>query len=150
MTLKTWLLIASVALAAQGCASWTDQERQILDVPLRATPHNPSEIARATLTGQGEHTGITVFVGGVPSGTSRPVHLYTYLYPGRCGQMGSAPAWELNQIVLADLASRAQAGWRLNKWLAVPLQQLRNGGYSLVIRASPADGGYDLFCGEIE
>ncbi|HYQ38836.1 MAG TPA: hypothetical protein VER09_07860 [Pseudomonas sp.] len=150
MALKTWLLLVGAALAAQGCASSRDEERQILDVPLAATRYNAGEIARATLTGQGGRTGITVFVGGVPSGTSRPVHLYTYLYPGRCDRLGPAPAWELNRIVLADRIGFAQAGWRLNKWLEVPLQQLRGGAYSLVIRASPIDGGYDLFCGEIE
>jgi hypothetical protein len=56
----------------------------------------------------------------------------------------------MNQIVLADRLGRAQAGWRLSKRVEVPLAQLRSGGYSLLVRNSPADGSWDLFCGEIE
>ncbi|SDR75846.1 hypothetical protein [Pseudomonas oryzae] len=147
---QTCLLLVATAVALPGCAGRGGEPRQILDVPLRATQHNAGEIARASLTGEDGRTGIVIFVGGVPDGTSRPVHLYTYLYPGRCERLGPAPAWELNRIVLASRVGFAQAGWRLNKWLEVPLAQLRSGGYSLVVRASPADGGYDLFCGEID
>lgn len=152
MSTKTWLLLAGVALAGQGCAPWsgTPQERQILTVPLAATPHNAGKIAQATLVDQGDSTGITLIIGGVPSGTSRPVHLHTFIYPGRCDRLGSEPAYEMNQIVLADRISRAQSGWRLSKRLEVPLEQLRSGSYSLVVRNSPADGNWDLFCGEIE
>ncbi|MCC6074578.1 hypothetical protein ACFPTX_11310 [Pseudomonas sp. GCM10022188] len=151
MTLHTWLLLAGAVLAVTGCASpGDDGQRQILDVPLQATRYNAGEIARATLVGQGERTGITFFVGGVPSGTARPVHLYSFIYPGRCTQLGSQPAWEMNEIVLATRIGVAQAGWRLNKWVEVPLAQLRGGRYSLLVRASPIDGGRDLFCGEID
>ncbi|MCM2331119.1 hypothetical protein SAMN05216229_10145 [Geopseudomonas sagittaria] len=152
MPIKTWLLLAGVALAGQGCAPWsgTPQERQILTVPLAATIHNAGKIAQATLVAEGERTGISFIIGGVPDGTSRPVHLYTFIYPGRCDRLGPAPAWEMNQIVLADRLGRAQAGWRLSKRVEVPLEQLRNGGYSLLVRNSPADGNWDLFCGEIE
>lgn len=150
MTLHTWLLLAGATLAVTGCASRGDEERQILDVPLQATRYNTGEIARATLVGQSGRTGITFFIGGVPSGTARPVHLYSFIYPGRCAQLGSQPAWEMNQIVLASRIGVAQAGWRLNKWVEVPLEQLRGGRYSLLVRASPIDGGRDLFCGEID
>ena len=152
MSTKTWLLLAGVALAGQGCAPWSGnpQERQILTVPLAATIHNAGKIAQATLVAQGDSTGITIIIGGVPSGTSRPVHLYTFIYPGRCDRLGPEPAYEMNQIVLADRISRAQSGWRLSKRVEVPLEQLRSGDYSLVVRNSPADGNWDLFCGEIE
>lgn len=152
MSTKTWLLLAGVALAGQGCApgAGDPQERQILTVPLAATIHNAGKIAQATLVDQGDSTGITFIIGGVPSGTSRPVHLYSYIYPGRCDRLGAEPAYEMNQIVLADRISRAQSGWRLSKRVEVPLEQLRSGGYSLVVRNSPADGNWDLFCGEIE
>lgn len=152
MSTRYWLLLASAALCAQGCSPWpaNPQERQIHTVPLEATIHNAGKIAQATLVDQGERTGITLIIGGVPDGTSRPVHLYTFIYPGRCDHLGPEPAYEMNQIVLADRISRAQAGWRLSKWLEVPLAQLRSGGYSLLVRNSPADGGRDLFCGEID
>lgn len=147
---STWLLLVATAVAAQGCASRSGEERQILTVPLQATAHNAGKIAQATLVAEGQRTGISFMIGGVPDGTSRPVHLYTYIYPGRCDRLGSEPAWEMNQIVLADRIGRAQAGWRLSKRVEVPLAQLRSGGYSLLVRNSPADGSWDLFCGEIE
>ena len=152
MSIRYWLLLAGAMLAGPGCAPWsgTAQERELLTVPLAATHHNAGKIAQATLVAEGERTGISFIIGGVPDGTSRPVHLYTYIYPGRCDRLGPEPAWEMNQIVLADRVGRAQAGWRLSKRVEVPLAQLRSGGYSLLVRNSPADGSWDLFCGEIE
>lgn len=148
----TWLLLAGAALANQGCAPMPGdgQERQLLTVPLQATLHTTGKIAQATLVDQGSDTGIHFIIGGVPSGTSRPVHLYTFIYPGSCAHPGSAPAYAMNQIVLAEQIGRSQSGWRLNKRVPASLEQLRRGGYNLVVRGSPADGGYDLFCGEIE
>lgn len=152
MSSRYWLLLAGAALSAQGCSLWpaNPQERQIHTVRLAATIHNAGKIAQATLVAQGERTGITFIVGGVPDGTSRPVHLYTFIHPGRCDRLGPEPAWEMNDIVLADRIGRAQSGWRLSKSVEVPLEQLRSGDYSLVVRNSPADGGWELFCGEID
>lgn len=152
MSTRFRLLLLAAILAMQGCApsGGPAQELQLLTVPLRASAWNAGKIGQATLVAQGERTGITLIIGGVPDGTSRPVHLYTFIYSGRCDRLGAEPAWELNDIVLADRLSRAQAGWRLSKWLEVPLTQLRGGNYSLLVRGSPADGGYDLFCGEID
>jgi hypothetical protein len=35
------------------------------------------------------------------------------------------------------------------KTVPLPLATLRSGNYAIVVRASPADGGDDLFCGDI-
>lgn len=148
MFTRNWVLLAGVTLGSLGCT--TQPTQQTLTVPLEATRHNIGSIAQATLVGQGSRTAISFIVGRVPQNTAQPVHLYTYVYPGRCDRLGAEPRYAMNDIVLADRTGNARCCWRLSKWLDVPLEQLRGGTSSLVVRASPADGGYDLFCGEID
>ena len=77
----------------------------------------------------------------------RPVRLYTYIYQGSCDQLAAAPAYDLNEVVAPS--RRSGPPFTMNKSVPLPLTQLRSGGYSVVVRASPVDGDVDLFCGDI-
>ncbi|NBA98479.1 hypothetical protein [Pseudomonas sp. R5(2019)] len=128
-----------------GCAT---RPQDSLDVTLNPSTYNSGKIAQASLTAAGDETSISLIVGGVPNGTVRPVHLYTYIYPGSCEKPGPQPAYEMNQTVGTDLKSMPP--WQMWKRAPVPLSQLRSGAYALVVRAAPMDGNRDLFCGNIQ
>jgi hypothetical protein len=53
----------------------------------------------------------------------------------------------MNQTVTAAFIS--SPAWQLSKKAPVALSELRSGGYSIVLRASPEDGNFNLFCGNI-
>lgn len=142
-------IVSSLALAVtvgwiSGCA--TTAENQIVNIPLNATQHNTGHIAQATLAPMGSDTDVSFFIGRVPSWTALPPHIYTYIYSGTCESLGPKPAYEMNQTVTTALMSPA---WQLSKKAPVALSTLRSGGYAIVLRASPADGGFNLFCGNI-
>ncbi|MDF9773276.1 hypothetical protein [Pseudomonas baetica] len=143
-------IVSSLALVVtvgciSGCA--TTAESPIFNVPLHATQHNVGHIAQATLAPMGSDTDISLFIGGVPGWTALPLHVYTYIYPGKCESLGPKPAYEMNQTVTTTrMSSRT---WHLSKNAPVALSELRSGDYAIVLRASPADGGFNLFCGNI-
>ncbi|MDR3564725.1 MAG: hypothetical protein P4N59_25290 [Negativicutes bacterium] len=130
--------ISSCAIAA---------ENQIVNIPLNATQHNAGHIAQATLAPMGSDTDVSLIIGGVPDWTALPLHIYTYIYSGTCKSLGQKPAYEMNQTVTTALMSSPL--WQLSKKVPVALSELRSGGYAIVLRASPEDGGFDLFCGNI-
>ncbi|UVJ45750.1 hypothetical protein NVV94_09485 [Pseudomonas sp. LS1212] len=143
-------IVSSLALVVavgwlSGCATTPDS--QIASVALNATKHNAGHIAQATLAPMGSETEIWLFVGGVPMNTALPARLYTYIYAGTCASLGPKPAYEMNQSVRTDLLPAA--GIQLWKSVPVAYDQLRTGSYALVVRASPADGNRDIFCGNI-
>jgi hypothetical protein len=146
MNSVSWLALMVTVGWVSGCATRPDQ---IVDVPLTATQYNAGHIAQASLTSAGNETDISLIVSGVPSGTVRPVHLYTYIYPGSCQQLGPQPDYSLNQVVIADFLTTRPPPWQMWKRAPVPLSQLRAGAYALVVRAAPMDGNVDLFCGNI-
>ncbi|WP_166366208.1 hypothetical protein [Pseudomonas akapageensis] len=136
-------LVVAVGWVSMGVAA----PKQIVSIPLHATTYNAGHIAQATLTPLGSDTKLVLFVGGVPIGTAIPAHLYTYIYSGSCARHESKPAWELNEFV-TDYFNE-QVGIKLWKSVPVAYDSLRSGGYALVVRASPADGNQDIFCGEL-
>lgn len=121
-------------------------ENEVVNVPLSATQYNAGHIAHAMLAPMGRDTDVSILIGGVPSGTVLPPRIYTYIYPGKCENLGPKPAFELNQIVTTEHMSPP---WRLSKNAPVALSELRSGGYAIVLRAGPEDGGNNLFCGNI-
>jgi hypothetical protein len=134
-------IVSSLALVVtvgwiSGCATTT--ESQIVNIPLNATQYNAGNIAQATLAPMGRETNVSFFIG---------LHVYTYIYPGKCESLGPKPAYEMNQTVTTALMS--SPAWHLSKKAPVALNELRSGGYAIVLRASPADGGFNLFCGNI-
>jgi len=143
-------IVSSLALVVtvgwiSGCATTADS--QVVNIPLHATHYNAGHIAQATLAPMGRDTDVSLFIGGIPDWTALPPHVYTYIYSGKCGSLGSMPAYEMNGTVTTALMP--PPAWQLWKTAPVALSQLRSGGYAIVLRASPADGGSDLFCGNI-
>jgi hypothetical protein len=94
-------------------------------------------------------------VSGVPPQlTTRPVHLYTFLYEGRCDRLPAQPLHALNDRVLARpgrAAGAAPAGgpFAVSNTAPLSLDALRRARYAIVVRTSPADGKVELFCGNI-
>lgn len=141
------LFIAVFGLCA--CAGPAgDARKELLEVRLNATPMNAGRIAQATLVPRGDETSISFVISGVPSFTTRPVRLYTFIYPGSCAHPGISPAYELNDRVTTERHFRGDV-WRMSRAAPVPLSTLRAGDYSLVLRTTPADGNVDIFCGDI-
>jgi hypothetical protein len=142
-------IVSSLALVVtvgwiSGCA--TTAESQIVSVPLNPTQYNAGHIALATLAPMGSDTDVLLVIGGVPSDTSLPLHIYSYIYAGTCKGLSPKPAYEMNQIVTTALMP---SPWHLWKKAPVSLSELRSGDHAIVLRASPEDGGFNLFCGNI-
>lgn len=149
MNAARYLALIIFAFGLCGCASTAgDAKKELVEVRLNATPKNAGRIAQATLVPRGDETSISLVISGVPSFTARPVRLYTFIYPGSCAHPGASPAYELNNTVTTDRHFKGDV-WRMSKAAPVPLSVLRSGDYSLVLRTTPADGNYDIFCGDI-
>lgn len=121
----------------------------VVNVPLNATRHNAGHIARVSLSAQGETTSMAFFIGGVPQSVTRPVRLYTFVYPGTCDHLGPSPAYAMNQNLITYPVAK-QRGWTLARSAPVPLGELRAGTYAIVVRTTPPNGRLDIFCGDID
>lgn len=135
-----------LALAVAGCVGTGADDS--LQVRLTALPRNAGQIGQATLSPRGEQTSVSAFVSGVPPDMTLPVRLYAFIYQGRCAALGQQPAYALNDTVTTRHQATA-AGWHLSRSADAPLARLRATPHALVLRAPPANGGYDLFCGDI-
>ncbi|WP_448646292.1 hypothetical protein [Pseudomonas mohnii] len=150
-------IVSSLALVVvvgwlSGCATTSDS--RVTTVPLNPTLYNPGKIAQATMAPAGNETALLLFVGGVPDSSGHPPRLYTYVYSGTCTSLGPKPVYELNQSVNTDFYSVGQSTgvsrvMHLRKSVPMAYDTLRSGGYVLVVRGSPADGGHDIFCGSL-
>ena len=147
MSSKPWLAAMLAAGLLSACMT-SPESRAVVNIPLKATQQNAGRIAQVSLYPQGEATGMSFVIGGVPQGVTRPVRLYTFVYPGSCEHLGAAPAYEMNQTVVTQPLTRRQ-GWTLSKSAPVALSELRAGAYAIVVRTSPANGSIDIFCGDI-
>jgi hypothetical protein len=153
--MKVLSLALLAAVAGAGCAG--RMADGTIDVSLAATPRNAGEIGRAFLVPRGEVTDVIVEVSGVPpQATSRPVHLYTFLYDGPCDRLPARPAHALTGRVLAQ-RGRTVGGatpvgglFTVANTAALSLDTLRRARYAIVIRTSPADGDIEIFCGVIQ
>ena len=123
-------------------------------VSLQATSRNAGQIGRAFLLPEGSGTRVQVEVSGVaPTLATRPVHLYTYLYKGRCDQRSAEPAFALLDRVLAQSPAgtpSARGPYTVSNTVRLPFERATAGPFAIVVRTSPADGGVDLFCGNVE
>lgn len=147
MRARSLLLIALLDVCLAGCPG-SGGAGDSVEIQLTATPRNAGRIGQATLSSRGERTELSAFVSGVPLGMTQPVRLYAYLYAGSCATHGAQPAYALNSTVLTSRLGPVD-GWRLSRSAQVPLATLRATPHALVLRTAPADGGYDIFCGEI-
>lgn len=135
-------------LAAAIIVGCTNSSSQTVTVPLNATPRNGGQIANTTLAVQGNETAFSFVVSGVPSGTLRPLNLYTSINKGSCERPGSV-AYAMNDRINTNRIS-ATRGWTYSRSAPVALSELLSGGYYLVVRTTPADGNVDIFCGDIK
>lgn len=138
-------LVVAVGWISVGAAA----SKQIVAIPLDATIYNGGQIAQATLMPLGgRETQLVLYVSGVPDFTAIPAHLYTYVYSGTCASHGPQPVYKLNRFVNTDFDT---VGGVIRMWKSVPeaYDTLRSGSYALVVRAAPADGNQDLFCGNL-
>lgn len=155
-------VVAWVATALLGGCAQIQSERGagpdgILRIPLAASTYNTGKIGSATLVPQGEGTAVVLLLSGVPSYTSRPVHIYAYIHEGSCGNLSAKPAYALNDRVLARSVSRplALAAFRGGPFevanaAPVSLASLRATPHAIDVQTGPADGGYSIFCGDIK
>lgn len=148
--------VASALALAAALASCADRlEDGVVSVPLAATSRNAGEIGQAYLIPRGPVTDVIVDVSGVPPlVATRPVHLYTFLYGGRCDDLPPKPLYALTDRVLAQSVRTTAitpvgGPFRIANTAPFPLETLRRGPHAIVIRTSPADGSVDIFCGNI-
>jgi hypothetical protein len=148
--------LSLVACAILSACSTSDLRRDdSVSVTLTAAQINAGQTGRAILTPVGRRTQVTIIVSGVPTElTSRPVHLYTYIYRGFCGNLASDPSYALTEHVLAQSpTSPTLATMRgplsVTNMVPVSVDSLHEGRYAIVITTSPADGNRAIFCGNI-
>ena len=150
MTLKTWLALAVAVWSAAGTGALLADEsaRGPVNIRLNASAQNAGRVGEATLVAQGNATELIFIISGVPSFTTLPAHLYTYIYPGSCARLGEHPIYAMNDTtVLGDrVPGRVLT---MAKLAPVSMQDLASGEYSIVVRSSPADGFHDIFCGDV-
>jgi hypothetical protein len=144
----------AIAVTLAGCVERMGDA--VVTVPLVAASRNAGEIGRAFLIPRGAQTDVVVEVSGVPPlVTTRPVHLYTFLYDGRCDRLPAKPLHALTDRVLARWGRTAGAAapggpFTISNTAPLPLEALRRARYAIVIRTSPADANLVLFCGNID
>jgi hypothetical protein len=142
------MLPTILGLLLAGCASDGGSAGQdVLQLSLQPTRENAGSLGQAVLAERGEQTDLSIFIGGVPMGLSRPLNLLTYIYPGSCSALADKPVYSLNQTVQT---LRVDGGWRLSKSIPATLESLRDGGYALVLSSIPADRAMNIFCAEIK
>lgn len=147
---------AVVAALLCTCAGSADgPSREVVTVPLEATTQAAGEIGRAYLLPEGAGTRVQIEVSGVPpQTTTRPVHLYTFIYEGSCDRLGPQPAYALTERVLAQSPSvgavaPAAGPFTVSNTAPIALEKLRAGGFAIVVKTSPADGNWEIFCGNV-
>ena len=93
---------------------------------------------------------MTIWISGVPSDYTRPVHLYTYIHQGTCGALSAKPAHALLDRVLAQPpGARSNGPFEVRNTAPTQLAALRAMPHAILVKGAPADGNEDLFCGNI-
>jgi Cu/Zn superoxide dismutase len=150
MNLKARPTLVAICLT-MGCAGGVASPSgpQPVTVTLTASAQNAGKIGQVTLVAHGQATEMLFFISGVPPGTTAPAHVYTYVYPGSCSNLGEKPAFAMTRrTVLGD-----HVPYQENKlWRTIPmsLDDLTSSDYAIVVRSSPADGFREMFCGDIK
>lgn len=145
MTFRDSVAALLVTASLFGCSTTSEHG---VTMPLTATRHNAGQIASTTLTSWDKQiTGFSFFISGVPTGSSLPLRVYTFIYKGSCQQPGPV-AYEMNDQVTTERV--ATSGWTFERSAPVAMSILLSGGYSIVVRSVPEDGNADLFCGDIK
>jgi hypothetical protein len=120
---------------------------RLVRVNLRASNYNEGALGMATFVAMNESCEVEFYIARISRWIERPVHIYTYIYPGSCAKLGDKPAYEMNETTTMNRTG--DDAWRVTKGLPVALSSLLAISYAIVVRSSPADGNLDLFCGDI-
>ncbi len=150
--MRCWLASVIAAALTCGCAGTADRRSDTVSFTLQAGPRNAGESGKGFMTAQGDRTLINLTITGVPPWVARPIQLFTFVYAGSCAKRDAAPAYALNDTVRVNAQSSIglSGPFTLAKTLPVPMAALRSGEYAIVLRTSPADGNWDIFCGEMK
>ncbi|MEJ8846674.1 hypothetical protein [Variovorax rhizosphaerae] len=138
-----------------GCASSNTEARQdVVTVALSGTGMNAGQSGRAVLVPRDDVTQVSIQVSGLSVGVTLPVHLYTYVFAGRCGNLGAKPIYDLTRNVrvtgIGGQSAMSNRGpFNLANTAPVPIAQLKGSPHALVVRTSPADASVDVFCGNL-
>lgn len=146
--------VFTLAVALLAGLPWMGVDAaEVVVVTLKPTTRNAGQIGRAFLLPEGAKTRIQIEVSGVPPLlSSRPVHLYTYVYAGTCDRRSAEPAFALLDRVLAQPLTSAgtlRGPFTISNNAPLPLDLLRAKPFAIVVRTSPADGSVDLYCGDV-
>jgi hypothetical protein len=153
MVMRYWLASVIAAALTCGCAGTADDRRSdTVSFMLQAGPRNAGESGRGFMTAQGDRTLINLTITSVPPWVVRPIQLFTFVYAGSCAKRDATPAYALNDTVHVNAQSDIglSGPFTLAKTLPVPMATLRSGEYAIVLRTSPADGNWDIFCGDMK
>lgn len=143
--MKIALLVAALTGFMVGCAGPAG-DREVLTITLKGGQQNPSAIGQASLVGQGDVTGVTFLIGGMPPGLSRPLQLLTFIYSGTCAQLSAEPVYSMNT---ATETTATETGWRLSRQVPAALDDLLLAPHALLVRTSAVDRNLDVYCGDI-
>ncbi|MFJ3368138.1 hypothetical protein [Pseudomonas sp. NPDC086251] len=144
MKLGIPLTILLMAATLFGCTSSSSHS---LYVPLAATHKNPGHIGTTTLTGVGNQTDFDFYISGVPTSTTLPLRIYSFINKGSCQQPGPI-AFAMNDKVNTQSVGGVN-GFTFERSASIAMPELLSDHYSVVVRSAPEDGNVDLFCGDI-
>ena len=153
MVMRCWLASVIAAALTCGCAGTTDNPgSDTVSFMLQAGSRNAGETGRGFMTAQGDRTLINLTITGVPPGVVRPIQLFTFVYAGSCAGRDATPAYALNGTVQVNAQNSVGVSgpFTIVKVVPVPTATLRSGEYAIVLRTSPADGNWDIFCGDMK
>jgi hypothetical protein len=153
MAVRCWLASLVAAALSCGCAGTPDNRRSdTVSFVLQAGPRNAGETGRGFMTARGDRTLINLTITGVPPWVVRPIKLFTFVYAGSCAKRNARPAYALNDTVQvnAQNGTSGSGPFTIAKTVPAPMATLRSGEYAIVLRTSPADGNWDIFCGDMK
>jgi hypothetical protein len=152
--MHTLLERSAIILALCGLPAGAARAAETVVVKLSATSYAAGEVGQATVIADNGATRLVLNFTGVPRNTTQPVHVYTYIYEGRCTELSAKPVYSLNDRVLVSTPSGrtgygARGPFRLLHSVPVGIDELLGGRYVLGLRTAPADGDYLIYCGEL-
>jgi hypothetical protein len=151
--MRYWLVSIFAAASSCGCTGMADNRRvDTVSFMLQAGSRNTGETGKGFMTAQGDKTVINLTITGVPPWVGRPIQLFTSVYAGSCARRNDTPAYALNDTVqvTAQNSAGASGPFTIAKTVPVPMSTFRSGDHAIVLRTSPADGDWDLFCGNMK
>jgi hypothetical protein len=137
-------------LLLAACASPGPDATTPVLIRLNGVGNNSGETGQAALVPVKDRTQINLTLSGVPPMTTRPVHVYTYIYEGSCSKLPEKPAYELNdRVLVSSSAGTGRPPFTLSHTVPAPMEQLLGGRFALALRNAPADGSWLIYCAEL-